>query len=57
MNMTFNFSVDNDYPIYQTGEKAELYTFHTSVYSWEKRTVTIYEGNPILERIRWTDKF
>lgn len=55
--MTFNCSVDNDYPIYQTGEKAELYTFHTSVYSWEKRTVTIYEGNPILERIRWTDKF
>lgn len=44
-------SADKDYPIYQTGCEAHLYTIHTAVYSWEKRYLTIYVGNPKLEKV------
>ena len=40
-------SGDKDFPIYQNGGCSTLYTLHTAVYDWEKKTVTIYEGNPI----------
>ena len=45
-------SGDKDFPIYQNGGCSTLYTLHTAVYDWEKKTVTIYEGNPILGNVR-----
>lgn len=45
-------SGDKDFPIYQNGGCSTLYTLHTAVYNWEKKTVTIYEGNPMLENVR-----
>ena len=42
---------DKDYPIYQTGCEARLYTIHTAVYNWEERELIIYVGNPIFEKV------
>ncbi|CBK25209.2 uncharacterized protein [Blastocystis hominis] len=43
---------DPDFPIYQNGGCSTLYTLHTVVYDWEKKTATIYEGNPMLGQVR-----
>ena len=50
------FRYDKDWPIYQTGQKAVLYTIHTAVFNWEERSVTIFEGNPILRQVRYFSK-
>ena len=42
---------DKDYPIYQTGCEARLYTIHTAVYNWEERQLIIYVGNPMFEKV------
>ena len=42
---------DKDFPIYQNGGHSTLYTLHTALYNWEKKTVTIFQGNPILGNI------
>ena len=43
---------DKDFPIYQNGGCSTLYTIHTTVYNWEEKTVTIYQGNPMLRKVR-----
>ncbi|OAO15240.1 cysteine protease family C45 [Blastocystis sp. ATCC 50177/Nand II] len=43
---------DKDFPIYQNGGCSTLYTIHTAVYNWEEKTVTIYQGNPMLGKVR-----
>ena len=45
-------SGDKDFPIYQNGGCSTLYTIHTTVYNWEEKTVTIYQGNPMLGKVR-----
>ena len=43
---------DKDFPIYQNGGCSTLYTIHTAVDTWEEKTVTIYQGNPMLGKVR-----